>query len=293
MRVLVATDASPSAQTALELIGNLRWEPDTSVRVIEVLPHPPASLLGPRVTLDWLEERGRESLHQIAAPVRREGLVVEEIILRGGSAADLIVASAREWGADLVATGSRGRGQIASMLLGSVAAAVTDLAPCPVLVARRPTCARVVLADDGSESAIEARRILARWPIFRDLSVRVVSVAHEPQPLRSGISPTMLDDVRHVEAAMAAESRSAHEQLANESADELRRAGLVAQTEVRSGDPAAEILDAALRADADLVVMGSRGRTGLVRAALGSVARNVLIHASCSVLIVRRGAVDA
>jgi nucleotide-binding universal stress UspA family protein len=293
MRVLVATDASPSARTALELIGNLRWEPDTSVRVIEVLPHPPASLLGPRVTLDWLEERGRESLHEIAAPVRREGLTVEEIILRGGSAADSIVASARDWGADLVATGSRGRGQITAMLLGSVAAAVTDLAPCPVLVARRPTCARVLLADDGSESAIEARRILARWPIFRDLYVHVVSVAHEPQPLRSGISPTMLDDVRRVEAASAAEARTAHEQLANESAEELRRAGLVAQTEVRSGDPAAEILDAALRADADLVVMGSRGRTGIVRAALGSVARNVLIHASCSVLIVRRGAVDA
>lgn len=293
MRVLVATDASPSARTALELIGDLRWEPDTSVRVIEVLPHPPASLLGPRVTLDWLEERGRESLRQIAAPVRREGLVVQEIILRGGAAADRIVASAREWRADLVATGSRGRGQITSMLLGSVAAAVTDLAPCPVLVARRPTCARVVLADDGSESAIEARRIIARWSIFRDLYVRVVSVAHEPQPLRSGISPTMLDDVRRAEAAVEAESRSAHEQLANESADELRRAGLVAQTEVRSGDPAAEILEAALRADADLVVMGSRGRTGLVRAALGSVARNVLIHATCSVLIVRRGAVDA
>jgi nucleotide-binding universal stress UspA family protein len=293
VRVLVATDASPSARTALELIGNLRWEPDTSVRVVEVLTHPPASLLGPRVTLDWLEERGRESLHEIAAPVRREGLTVEEIILRGGSAADSIVASARDWGADLVATGSRGQGQITSMLLGSVAAAISDLAPCPVLVARRPTCARVVLADDGSESATEARRILARWPIFRDLDLRVVSVAHAPRPLRSGISPTMLDDVRRVEAEMTAEARSAHEQLATKSAEELRRAGLVAQTEVPSGDPAAEILAAALRADADVVVMGSRGRTGIARAALGSVARSVLIHASCSVLIVRRGTVHA
>jgi nucleotide-binding universal stress UspA family protein len=293
MRVLIATDGSPSGRTALELIGSLRWEPDTSVRVIEVLPHPPASLLGPRVTLDWLDERGRESLHEVAAPVRREGIAVQEIVLRGGRAADRIVASAREWEADLVATGSRGRGQITSMLLGSVAAGVTDLAPCPVLVARRPTCARVLLADDGSESAIEARRIIARWPIFRDLYVHVVSVAHEPQALRSGISPTMLDDVRRAEAGVAAEARSTHEQLARESAEELRRAGLVARTEVRSGDPAAEILDAALRADADLIVLGSRGRTGIVRAALGSVARNVLIHASCSVLIVRHRAFEA
>lgn len=291
--MLVATDASPSARAALELIGSLRWEPDTTVRVVEVLPHPPASLLGPRLTLDWLEERSRESLHEIAAPVRREGLTVEEIVLRGGSAADTIVASARDWGADLVATGSRGHGQIASMLLGSVAAAITDLAPCPVLVARRPTCARVVLADDGSESALEARRILTRWPIFRELSVRVVSVAHAPRPLRSGISPTMLDDVRRVEAEIEAEAHSAHERFATESGEELRRAGLAVETEVRSGDPATEILAAVLRAKADVVVMGSRGRTGIARAALGSVARNVLIHAPCSVLIVRRGTVHA
>jgi hypothetical protein len=42
--------------------------------------------------------------------------------------------------------------------------------------------------------------------------------------------------------------------------------------------------------DADLVIMGSHGRTGLARLLLGSVARNVLHHASCSVLVIRRHA---
>ena len=44
----------------------------------------------------------------------------------------------------------------------------------------------------------------------------------------------------------------------------------------------------AVEGEADLIVMGSRGRTGLTRAFLGSVARNVLVHAPCSVLIARR-----
>ena len=42
-------------------------------------------------------------------------------------------------------------------------------------------------------------------------------------------------------------------------------------------------------AGTDLVVVGTRGHTGLTRMILGSVARNVLIHAPCSVLVVHQG----
>jgi nucleotide-binding universal stress UspA family protein len=56
---------------------------------------------------------------------------------------------------------------------------------------------------------------------------------------------------------------------------------------VRSGDPANEILQAAAELKSDLIVTGSRGLGTLDRLVLGSVARNVLIHAPCSVLIVR------
>jgi len=159
-----------------------------------------------------------------------------------------------------------------------------------VLVARRENLTRIVLAEDGSESASEARRLLARSPIFRGLEVHVVSVVDQMRPLHSGVAPTMRDEARRAEAEMVAEARSANERLAHESTEELRLAGLHAQADVRSGDPAAEIIAAVDRTNADLVVIGSRGRTGATRAFLGSVARKVLMHAGCSVLIARRGA---
>lgn len=53
------------------------------------------------------------------------------------------------------------------------------------------------------------------------------------------------------------------------------------------GDPARVILDTALSERADLVVVGTHGRTGFKRALLGSVAETVLRHASCPVLLVR------
>jgi nucleotide-binding universal stress UspA family protein len=58
------------------------------------------------------------------------------------------------------------------------------------------------------------------------------------------------------------------------------------------GDPAAEIIDEAIDWRADVVVLGSRGHTGLTRLVLGSVARNVLQGSRSSVLIVRRARED-
>jgi hypothetical protein len=54
---------------------------------------------------------------------------------------------------------------------------------------------------------------------------------------------------------------------------------------VVAGDAAHEIIDAARRRGADLIVTGTRGLHGLERVILGSVARNVLFHAPCSVMV--------
>ena len=61
---------------------------------------------------------------------------------------------------------------------------------------------------------------------------------------------------------------------------------------MRKGDAAAEIITVAQESGADLVVVGSRGQTGLKRIVLGSVARNVVTAAGASVLIVHRPAED-
>ena len=72
--------------------------------------------------------------------------------------------------------------------------------------------------------------------------------------------------------------------LASEIRAQLRGAGVTAEWEYRDGDAATEILAAANASNADLIVVGTHGRTGLQRLVLGSVARNVLQHARCSVL---------
>jgi nucleotide-binding universal stress UspA family protein len=226
---------------------------------------------------------------QLAAPLYREGLAIDEEHIRGDGVANIIVEGARAWDADVIVTGSRGHGPLATLLLGSVAAAVSERARCPILIARRPTCSRIVFAEDGSDGAFEARSVLAKWPIFKGMQLKVVSVAHVDRPLRSGITAAVFEDARHAEADKLTEVRAAHEHLAKESAEQLRLAGILAQAELHTGDAATEILAAAQRWNADLIVVGSRGRGAIVRALLGSVARRVLLNAKCSVLVIRRG----
>ncbi len=66
--------------------------------------------------------------------------------------------------------------------------------------------------------------------------------------------------------------------------------GLTVSVETKAviGDPMWEICQAAEREHADLVIMGSHGRTGLAHVVLGSVAERVVRHASCPVLVARK-----
>jgi nucleotide-binding universal stress UspA family protein len=79
--------------------------------------------------------------------------------------------------------------------------------------------------------------------------------------------------------------RAEYERLARERAAKLRDVGVSATSEFREGDPAAELIKAAAQDKSDCIVVGSRGKTGLTRLMLGSVARAVLFHADCSVLV--------
>jgi universal stress protein A len=63
---------------------------------------------------------------------------------------------------------------------------------------------------------------------------------------------------------------------------------IIVETRVVVGEPVSEICQAVRREEADLVIMGSHGRTGLAHVLLGSVAERVIRHASCPVLVARK-----
>ncbi len=297
MHVLVASDGSERAEMAVDLAANIAWPPGTEIVVVKAVESeialtgdvwPVTFIDGAIDTESARREEAQQVVQAIAGRLARPGVDVRAVVLNG-RAATAIVDQARSMQADLVIVGSRGHGTIESMLLGSVSAEVVDRAPAPVLVARRRAINRVILAWDGSACAGRAADLLLTWPIFARSTVQVCSVADLGAPWWTGFPEPGSPDLTQFYADAMDVTRQQHQELAVEMAAQLRSANITAIAESHSGDAATAILGAAEDAGADLVVMGTRGRTGLARLVLGSVARNVLQHATCSVLIAHEG----
>jgi nucleotide-binding universal stress UspA family protein len=132
--------------------------------------------------------------------------------------------------------------------------------------------------DDSKFSGDVLQAVIAQ---FRPehIEVRVLHVlqpsAPAPPQMAPGYAPE-LDD----------QKKPAHE-LVERIASELRCGGFKVDTAVEVGDIREKIIDAAEEWRADLIVVGSHGRSGIPRFLLGSVAEFVARHAKCSVEIVR------
>jgi nucleotide-binding universal stress UspA family protein len=300
MRVLLAYDGSAGSVEAAALTEAISWPSDSVLRVVSVIEPTLSAISGPwdrgsalSPELDAaITASANEALREVIERLGSSGRSVDGDVLRG-RAASAIIDNAREFRADLVIVGSRGHGAIATLLLGSVSSEVVDHAPCPVLVARRGTLSQAVFATDDSPAAHAAEAVLGRWPVFGDIPIRVVSVAEVVNPWTVGIAPTMYGQVLDAYAAELRESKAQHQRIAADAAARLRDNGRRANPEMRDGDAAAEIIAVAERRGADVIVVGSRGRTGLTRLLLGSVARNVLSGSTASVLIVHEPSENA
>ncbi len=88
-------------------------------------------------------------------------------------------------------------------------------------------------------------------------------------------------------AQVLRQEESRHREIAERAAAGLRDRGLSVEAQVVRGDARTVLVDAARDEHADLVIVGSHGRTGLKRLFLGSVASYVVAHAPCSVLVVK------
>lgn len=285
MRVLVAFDGSTASVTALELVRALAWPKGSVVRVVQVVP-PTPPLVQPR-EFGKNDERLAGALATSVGGPWSHDVTTEARLVAGDAPADAVAIEARAFEADVVVAGHRGHSAMTTVFLGSVARDLTERCPCPVLIARSASCDRIVFAEDGSDAARDARRVLRSWPVFRGKSVRVVSVAQVTEPLLAGVAQAVRDELRAAQDDVEMEARVAYGRLANEAADDLTIGGVPATSEVRSGDVAEQIVEAAKNADAHLIVMGTRGRGAVTRALIGSVARSVLLAAPCSVLVVR------
>jgi nucleotide-binding universal stress UspA family protein len=290
MKVLLAVDGSTSSDRAASLVANLAWPMGSTIEVVTAYPGTAAIFDMPGVVLpadviqeteDAMAAEARHIVIKVARRIAAPDLTVQTQVVRG-RAATVLLDQASEFKADLVVVGNRGHGPFESAVLGSVSAELVDHSQVPVLIARRDHIARILLGEDGSRSAAAAADTVRRWSALHGAPIRVLSVADvDPQwnPwLRSA-------EMRAAQAASTASVHEHQEALSRNTAAALQKAGLVAEGVAEDGNPAHRLVEAAVNWDADLVVMGTHGHSGL-GPVIGSVARAVLYHAPCSILVV-------
>ncbi|ARX81365.1 hypothetical protein SMD44_00763 [Streptomyces alboflavus] len=281
--LIVGVDGSPPSLAALDWAADEAERGSLALRVVHASGwewyegHEPSF----GINREAVRAQADRVLAAAAARVgeRTRAAGVTSGVLDEDPAAALIRESRRAAG---VVVGSRGRGRLAGLLLGSVSLSVAARASCPVTVVRggeqslRGGFRRVVVGVDEAAGAAAAVAYAVRAARLRDTELLAVHAWRRPVP-EAGGGP------RPVGAADPRRLRAEHElDVALRSA--VRDHGAVAvRHEAVEGQARVALLDAS--ATADLIVVGARrpGHTGLQ---LGPVNHAVLHHAACPVTVV-------
>jgi nucleotide-binding universal stress UspA family protein len=199
--------------------------------------------------------------------------------LEVGSPAEIIVTMAEQEHVDLIVMGARGVGPVKERLLGSVSHRILTLAPCAKLIVNGPIKAmkQVLLPLQGPFDMEAAIRFLQLRPFHEPVEISLLTVlpsVRPPWPVEAATAEQL------EERAL----QSAHDFI-NDAATRLQGLGYRARGRAVLGTPSDMILREAGSSRSDLILMGSRGRHGVTRFVLGSVAHAVLHKMPCPVLV--------
>ncbi len=278
-KILAAVDGSPSGENALIQTFRLATAEKCWITVATVVPE-----YGGDVDLTVigdihgiLRHSGEEHLARASEIARREGALIRTVVEEGDTHERLVdLAEAENCG--LIVMGRSGKSAAERVLIGSVTARVIGHSRRDVLVV--PLGAgigwkNILIATDGSRNSNEAAERAIDFARSYGGKIAVVSVVDVPDELYAE-APALVDTL----VGKAREYADGVQSIAAAS-------GVTAESYVSEGESYRAILNVAGEVNADLIVMGSHGRTGIKRLLMGSVTEKVIGHASCPVLVVK------
>lgn len=281
--VLVATDLSDHASLALQAADALARETNAPLYVVHVMPEMySVHALFPQLNLDTafsftaLEQQASEAVSKHV--LDQTGRTADDctIFLAKGTPDTGISEQAAQVNAATVVIGSSGGGVAA--FLGRTVRRVVRHATCDVLVVRQESGGGVVAGTDFSEASEPA---IARGVTEAKRRNVKLDLVYSLDFIPPGIALPGVDVAMPSLSALD-QVRAQMQQLLEEQATKFG-----ATPVLREGPAAHGLAEAARERGAGLIVVGTHGRTGFGRFALGSVAENVVEAAPCSVLVVR------
>jgi len=294
--ILVGVDDSEPAKHAVALGARLAREHDGRLILCNSVNWLPlvaqvesAGPMDPNPLIDGMKEQGDALLRDACEAAKRFGVVAQRRALEG-EPVDAIVGIAHEEHAGVIVMGTHGRRGLGRLVIGSTTEAVLRASHIPVLTVRESTKTadaahrcfeRIFVAIDDSEPSDAAIETVLDLPAEDRRHVTFTSVADLDSVIGSrGYYYAKIRDVLRERAQC----------IVDQALDSARSKGVDVGGCVIEGTADHELLAAARKDNADLIVMGSHGRRGLQRFFLGSVAEKIVRSAPIPVLVVRSAA---
>lgn len=297
--ILVPTDFSTSADRALAYAVDLADHFEASLHLLHVVDELDVERYGlseekeQAISLrDQIQTEAFERLRRIAPDEPPIDVRTDVSLLLGGDVADSIREYVEEYDIDLVAMGTHGRQGIDRLVLGSVTDNLIRRSPCPVLSVRDegqriPDAQQASFNDllapiDFSEHSHEALRA------SKSVAKRYQTPLHLLFVAEKRVVPTFSDTgipgvgVLEMDPEIVQNARQALEQLEQE----IGGPKVESRYHVRKGNVAKNIIDFAETEGVGLIVMATRGYTGMTRFLMGSNTERVVRASPCPVLTI-------
>lgn len=278
-KILVAVDGSESSRNALHQAFRFAVDEKCWITVTSVVPpyEGEIEILGVRDIRAALRKPCDDALGEARRFAETERALIKTVC-EEGEVHERIVDLADAENCDLIIMGRRGLRPVERMLVGRVTARVIGHSHLDVLVVPNNTTVgwkKIVLATDGSKySAAAAERAIAFAKSYGG-ELKVLSVADVP-PEFYAEAPQAVEDLVRKARGFVSEVKKKAEAV-----------GVPAETFVGEAEAYQAINKLTQEQKADIIVLGSHGRTGLRRLLMGSVTEKVIGYASCPVLVVK------
>jgi nucleotide-binding universal stress UspA family protein len=286
--ILCPIDFSEFSVHAYEYAQSIAWHYNASLSLQHIL-----FSLKPMGFWNISQDSYQESCRKFVAETERKlqefakrrtrTKIHPQCIVQDGSVPDLILALAETQAVNLIVMGTHGLRGVDRLMLGSVTERILRRARCPVLAVRKPAhhvrssargpepvrLRKMLLCTDFSDHAHYASKYAFSMAKEYGADLTLLHVL-EDFPDSTGLESATEKVVRQLEELIASEMRPRHN----------------AKTMVRVGKTYQQIIQLALEAQIDLVVMGVRGRGALDTALFGSTTYRVVQLGPCPVLAV-------
>ncbi len=278
-KILVAVDSSESSKNALHQAFKLANEEKCWITVTSVVPpyEGEIEILGVKDIRAALRKPCEDALGEVKKMAKTERMLVKTVC-EEGEVYERIVDLADAENCDVIVMGRRGLHRIERTLIGSVTARVIGHTQRDVLVVPNGATVgwkTIVLATDGSKySAAAAERAIAFAKSYGG-ELKILSVVDVPAEFYAE-APKAVEDLVHKAKGFVADIKK-----------QADAAGVSAETYVGEAEAFEAVNNLALEQKANMIVLGSHGRTGLRRLLMGSVTEAVIGHALCPVLVVK------